>query len=238
MTRLEILKLAGVGCLVCLHWILFYGAIKYSNVSITLSCLATTSFMTSILEPIITRTKPKLYELGLGFLIIPGIYLIFYFTDFHYRTGILMGLISALLAAIFPVLNKIFVEKHEPRSMTFIELSSGLVFLTLLMPFYFYFLPELEFIPTGNDWFYLIVLAIGCTTLPFVLALRALKQLSAFASTLAVNLEPIYGIIMAMFIFNENKDLDDRFYLGTLIILSAVFLHPILKRVFDKKGNH
>ncbi len=127
------------------------------------------------------------------------------------------------------------VDKHEPRSMTFVELGSGLVFLSIFMPLYIWLSPQSILIPVGYDWFYLLVLAVACTTLPFVLALRALSKLSAFASTLTVNLEPIYGILMAMFFFHENKDLNIQFYIGTFIILLAVFVHPLLKKVFEKE---
>ena len=230
----QVVKLAGIGCLVCIHWVCFYGSIKYSNVTVSLSCLATTSFMVSLLEPLILRRRLKLYELSLGLLIIPGVYMIFYFTSF-YTTGIILGLLSALLAAVFTILNKTFVDAHEPRSMTFIELGSGMVFLSMLMPLYFYLFPGADRVPLGNDWAYLVLLAVGCTTLPFVLALRALRQLTAFASTLTVNLEPVYGIIMAIFFFQENKQLDLRFYFGTCIILLAVFIHPMLRSRFDKE---
>lgn len=232
--RADLLKLCGIGCLVCLHWICFYGSIKFSNVSVSLSCLATTSFITAFIEPLIRRKRPKAYEMLLGLLIVPGIYLIFYFTG-NYQTGIILGLLAALLSATFTVLNKMVVDNHEPRSMTFVELGSGFIFLSIFMPLYIWAFPENLLVPTGRDWLYLIVLAVGCTTLPFVLALRALRQLSAFASTLTVNLEPIYGILMAMFFFNENKDLNIQFYIGTFIILLAVFVHPLLKKRFEKE---
>lgn len=232
--RADLLMLCGIGCLVALHWICFYASIKFSNVSVALSCLATSSFITAFIEPLMRRHKPKLYEMLLGVLIVPGIYLIFYFTG-NYQTGIVLGLVAAFLSATFTVLNKIVVDKHEPRSMTFVELSSGLVFLSILLPFYIWFFPDTLLLPTGNDWLYLLFLAVGCTTLPFVLALRSLQQLSAFTSTLTVNLEPIYGIIMAIIFFNEDKDLNTRFYIGTFIILLAVFVHPLLKKIFEKE---
>lgn len=231
--RKDLLSLAGIGCLVCVHWLCFYGSIKFSNVSVALSCLATTSFMTSFLEPMFFRVKHKRYEIFLGLLIIPGIYLIFYFTKF-YAVGIVLGLLAALLAAIFTTLNKKMVAKVDTTAITFTELGSGFLFLSMLMPFYLSFFPEATLHPAPNDWYYLLILSIGCTTLPYILSLNALKHLSAFASTLSVNLEPIYGIIMAIFFFQENKELSPGFYIGTLIILLAVFLHPFLHKKFDK----
>jgi drug/metabolite transporter (DMT)-like permease len=227
--RPDLWRIAGIGCIVCLHWLCFYGSIKVSNVSVALSCLATTSFFTAILEPVIRRTRHDLRELLLGLMIIPGIYLIYYFTE-NYTEGIILGLLAALFSGIFTILNKQMVSKYEPRSFTFVELSSGFFFLSLIAPFYFWFFPETALMPTGKDWLFLLILGIGCTTLPFVLALRALKHLSAFAAVLTVNLEPVYGIIMAVIFFNEHEKINSYFYLGTLIILTSVFLHPLLNK--------
>jgi drug/metabolite transporter (DMT)-like permease len=225
----EVVRIAGIGCLVALHWVCFYSSIKVSNVSVALSCLATTSFFTAILEPIIRRKKHDLRELLLGMMVIPGIYLIYYFTE-NYTEGIILGILAALFSGLFTILNKQIIGKYEPRSFTFVELGSGLLFLTLLMPLYLWFFPDTILIPTGKDWLYLFTLSVGCTALPYVLALRALNHLSAFAAVFTVNLEPVYGIIMAVIFFNENEKINNFFYLGTLIILASVFLHPLLKK--------
>jgi drug/metabolite transporter (DMT)-like permease len=227
-------KLAGIGCLVCIHWVCFYGSIKYSNVSISLCCLATTSFMASIIEPLFNRRKIKWYEISLGLFIIPGIILIVHVSQL-YITGIILGLLAAFLAATFTVLNKMVVDDHHPQGMTFIELGSGFIFLSIILPVYLHFFPEVNMHPGSTDLFYLLILAVVCTTLPFVLALHALRHLSAFASTLTVNLEPVYGILLAIPFFHENKDLSVLFYFGTAIILLAVFIHPLLKKRFDKE---
>jgi drug/metabolite transporter (DMT)-like permease len=233
LKRKDIKALVGIGCLVCTHWLCFYGSIKFSNVSVALSCLSTTSFITSFIEPLFFRTKIKRYELFLGLLIVPGIYMIFHFTKF-YAEGIVLGLLAAGLAAVFTTLNKKMVSRVDTTSITFVELSGGFVFLSIILPFYLSYFPEASMVPTSNDWVYLLILAVGCTTLPYILSLNALKHLSAFASTLSVNLEPIYGIIMAIFFFQENKELNPGFYIGTLIILLAVFLHPLLHKRFEK----
>jgi len=225
------LKLVGIGCLVAIHWVCFYGSIKYSNVSIALCCLATTSFMASIIEPVFNRKKIKVYEISLGLLIIPGIAIIVHVSQL-YTIGIVLGLFSALLAATFTVLNKMVIDDHHPQGMTLIELGSGFVFLTLILPLYMHAFPGTPMQPDPHDWIYLVILSVGCTALPFVLALHALKHLSAFASTFTVNLEPVYGILLAIPIFHENKDLDWRFYIGAAIILLAVFIHPVVKKRF------
>jgi drug/metabolite transporter (DMT)-like permease len=233
LKKYDYFKLAGIGCIVCLHWVCFYGSIKYANVTVALSCLATTTFFTSFIEPLIAGRKIKGYEISLGLLIIPGVYLIFYFTNFYF-TGIVLGLLAAAFAATFSALNKIMLETHEPRTMTFIEMSSGFIFLSILMPFYLKLFPDSNLILKTSDLIYLVILSIGCTTIPFILSLHALRQLTAFTTVLIVNLEPLYGILMAIPVFHENRELDNRFYFGTLILLTAVFIHPLLKKRFDK----
>ena len=231
--RRVVLQLAGIGIIVTLHWICFYGSIKYSNVTVALSVLSTAAFFTSLIEPLVYRTKIKTYELLLGLMIIPGMYLIFSFGKV-YLTGIFLGLGAAVLAALFSVLNRKMVAKYPPMSITFIELGSGWIFLSLLIPVYMYYFPQTDFIPSLSDAVYLVLLAVLCTTVAYVLALRSLRVLTAFVSTLSVNLEPIYGIIMAFFIFQENEELNNNFYLGTAIILLSVFLHPLLEKRFNK----
>lgn len=222
-------QLAGIGVVVSLHWICFYGSIKYSNVTVTLSVLSTVALFTAFLEPLFFRKKIKIREILLGLMIIPGMFLIFSFGQI-YMTGIVLGLLAALGASVFTVLNKKMVSKYPAMTMTFIELGSGLIFLTLLFPVYFSFFPGTPLIPFGYDWLYLVVLAVLCTTLAYYLALHAMKYISAFTANLSVNLEPVYGIIMAVIIFQEHKDLELGFYLGTAIILIAVLVHTVLER--------
>lgn len=233
-----IFQMMGVGVVVALHWVLFFGSVKYSNVSICLVCMATGSFFTSLIEPVIMKYKHKWYEIILGLLVIPGMFLVVKFIPTEKVTGVYLGLLSALLAAVFSILNKKILTKEKadlnPLPMTFIELSSGLLFLSIIFPFTIKWLGESPFLPADlKDIGYLLVLALLCTTLGYVLGLKALKHLSAFASNLVVNLEPVYGIIMAWLIFQENKEVGQFFYLGVLIILLAVFLHPFLRKRFE-----
>lgn len=232
LPRRLILQYMGIGVLVALHWLCFFGAVKYANASICLICMATTSFFTAIIEPIIMRQPIKGYELLLGVLILPGMILVVNNTDVSMMLGIWIGLLSALLAALFASLNKKLVDKAEPMTITFLELGSAWLFLSLLLPFYFQQTADAAFLPQGSDLFYLSVLAFLCTTLAYVLSLRALKHISAFAANLTVNLEPIYGIALAWLILNEQDELTLGFYLGGAIILLAVFSYPWLKRMF------
>lgn len=218
-------KYMAIGVLVSLHWICFFGAVKFANASISLICMATTSFFTALIEPIILKQKIKKDELSLGLLMIPGVLLIVNNTEWDMMTGILVGLMSAFLAALFAVLNKTLVDKAEPLTITFLELGSGWMFLSICLPIYLMYQPDALFMPQGFDWLWLLILALGCTTLAYVLSLRSLKHISAFASTLTVNLEPVYGIFLAWIFLDDAQELSLQFYFGCLLILGAVFFH-------------
>lgn len=231
--RKQVLRLALIGALISLHWLTFYGSIKLTNASVSLVCLATTSFMTAILEPIMLKQKFKWYELLLGLVIVPGMWLIMNDLDASMRLGVYSGLISALLATIFSILNKKNIEGTPPRSMALIEMSAAFLMMSVLLPFYLKFSEDVKFMLHGTDWIYMIILVLGCTTLAFILNLKSLKYLSTFTTNLIINLEPVYGIILAMLILNEHHELNTNFYIGVSVILSSVFLHPFLKRKFD-----
>ncbi len=228
-------KLFGIGMVVAIHWVCFFGGIKYANVSICLVCMATTSFFTAIFEPLFFKTKVKPYEIILGAMVIPGMYLVVQSTQWDMRIGIVLALISALLAVVFSILNKKMVAEVDTKVMTFVELGGGWLFLTAILPFYLSYTGA-EIIPVGWDWLYLVVLALLCTTLAFVLSLNALRYVSAFTSNLAVNLEPVYGMLMAWWLFEENKEVGAYFYVGVIIVLVSVFSYPIIKRRFEKNA--
>jgi drug/metabolite transporter (DMT)-like permease len=226
----EAIRIGLNGILVAVHWIFFYGAIKYSNVSITLSILATISLMTSFLEPLITKRKFQWYESLLGFTVIPGIYLIFFYTEASYFTGMMMAFACAFFAAIFTSYNKKYVEFTNPYTFSFIQISTGLLFISIGLPIYLKHFPEAWYVGSQLDFIYLFILSFLCTTIPFVLSLIALKQLNAFTTNLITNLEPVYGIILAAIIFKENQNMDVRFYIGASIVITSVFLQPFLRR--------
>ena len=227
-------KLAGIGLLVALHWATFFGAIAMTNASVTLAMLASIAFFTAILEPLITGSKFKWYELALGCTVIPGVILIKNSTDFP-LIGIATALFSALCSAVFSVLNKVMVAKHDAATMTFVELSSGWAFMTLLLPFVLLFNDSASFVPHGWDFLYLPILAWVCTTVAYVFFLRALEHISTFTSNLSINLEPIYTIILAWLILGEDKELHVGFYVGAAVIIGSVFAHPFLARWLDPK---
>ncbi len=233
----QLLRFIGIGVIVALHWITFYGSIKLgNNASITLACLATTSLFTSVLEPLITKSKFQMLELFLGLLVIVGILFLTGVGEAYYM-AIVVGLTSAVLASIFSTFNKKYIENQNSISVSIVELSSGFIFISLMFPLIQEFIPQNAWIPSSKDWIYLIALGIFCTSVAYVLALNALKQLSAFISTLSVNLEPVYGILLAIWLLNEDQDLNTEFYLGTGIILFSVLLHPILTKMLKKKQS-
>lgn len=230
--RAQILRLAGIGLLTGLHWVAFYGSIKLANASIALICMATTSLFSSVLEPLIVRTPFRWVELMLGIFILPGIWLVAEGSSDSMNLGLGVGLLSAFLAALFTNLNKRYMGNTNALRVTFIELGGATIFLGLLLPFF----GSAPFLPArGIDWVYLIVLAVICTSLTYVLSLRALRKLSAFVTNLTVNLEPVYGIFLAYFLLDDAKELSMQFYLGTLIIMLAVFGYAGISRYQKKR---
>jgi len=226
------LKLFGIGTLIALHWVCFYGSIKMSNVSIGLICFSTVGLFTAVLEPVFTYKKFSWAEVGLGLISLLGIYLIFHF-DTRYRAGILVGIAAALLAALFSVLNKRHVYMAPPQTLMLYELSGGLLVVTLLLPVYLHYIPTNYILPTLPDWGWLLVLSWLCTVLGMNLMLQSLQKVSAFTQNLTLNLEPVYGILLAFILFKENEQLDSSFYFGFALIAFSVVLQML--RVMRKK---
>ena len=222
----EVLKIFGVGVIVAIHWVTFYGSVKYANVSVALVCFSATGFFTAFFEPLILKRKISLIEVGLGLIAISGIYIIF---DFHpqYKVGVIFGIISAVGSSLFPIYNKKLLLTYSPKILTLYELGGGLLALSVLVPFYLMQFPAAYYLPTITDWLWLLILALLCTVLSFDLQLNALKKLSAFTANLTYNLEPIYGIILAFIFFKENENLHREFYIGVLLILLAVVLQMV-----------
>jgi drug/metabolite transporter (DMT)-like permease len=228
----DLLKLISVGTLVALHWATFYGSIKYANVSIALVSFSTIGFFTAVLEPIILNRKLEFAEVSLGILTIVGVYLIFNFNP-DYKTGIVLGLISALLYVLFSIFNKKLVARLPVMTITFYELGGGWIILSLLMPFYLRMFPTTNLFPTFNDWVWLLLLALVCTVLVFRLQLNALSRLTTFTNNLTYNLEPVYGIILAFIFLGEKKYFNVGFYIGLSLIFAAVILQMV--RIFNKQ---
>ena len=225
VSKLNFWKLVGIGVLLMVHWLCFYGAIKYSNVSITLSLFSSTTLFTALIEPAITKKKFNRAELLYSFLAMFGIAIIFYSDTNSYSIGIVLALLASFLGSFFNIFNKNIVHEVESEVVSFYEIFSGLLVLTLLLPFYLRYFPTANFFPSLNDWALLFILAIVCTHITLILSLNALKHLSAFTLNLSINLEPVYGMALAFLIFGENKKLNAGFFIGTAIILLSVVLH-------------
>jgi drug/metabolite transporter (DMT)-like permease len=219
------MALFGIGVLLMVHWLFFYGAIKYSNVSTTLSLFSSTTLFTALIEPVITKKKFNRAELIYSFIAIAGIVIIFRSDINAYTTGIILAILAAFVGAFYNILNKAIVNKVSSEVISFYELLSGLFALTLFLPIYINIFHPVKLIPNSLDWGLLFVLAVFCTHFPLVLSLNALKHLSAFTLNLSINLEPVYGIALAFFIFGEHKHLSNGFFVGTALIMLSVVLH-------------
>lgn len=226
---------ALIGVLIGIHWLCFYGAVKLSNASITLVCMATTSLFTSIIEPIYFRRKVQGLEMVLGALMIPCMYLVVNGIEEGAYLGVFVGLLSAFFAAAFTVGNKKIIDDVKPMVMSFIELGAVFVLISLLIPPLMIYNPDLVIMPpSAMDWIYLLILSLACTTLAWVISLVALKHISAFENNLIVNLEPVYGILLAAVILKEHEQLNPSFYIGAGLILVVVLLYPISKKINQK----
>ena len=217
--------LFGIGALLMVHWLFFYGAIKYSNVSITLSIFSSTSLFTALIEPVMTKKKFNWSELLYSALAMLGIGLIFYSDKNSYTVGIVLALLAAFIGSFFNIFNKDIVHEVSSEVVSFYEIFSGLIVLTIFLPFYINYFHPAKLFPGTTDWVLLFVLAVACTHVTLILSLNALKYLSAFTLNLSINLEPVYGIALAFLIFGENKNLNSGFFIGTGIIMLSVVLH-------------
>lgn len=229
----EILKMGGVGLLLALHWIFFYGSIKASNISIGVVCFSLVGFFTALLEPLINRHKVSLKEILFSVLTLMGVVLIFHF-DTRYRLGITLGIISSALAALFTITNKKTGKNHRSSTLLFYEMLGGFIGVSCILPFYLHYFPVFTIIPGTEDLINLLLLASFCTVGLYLLQIQALKKISAFTFNLSYNLEPIYSIILAMIIFNEAKELNIAFYSGLGMIVLSVVLQT-LSVTFQKK---
>lgn len=217
----------GNGLLIALHWLTFYASIKVANASVGATCMALGPVFLAVIEPLLTKRRFDYRELLLGAAMIPGVILVVGGVPAGMRLGIAIGALSALLVAVFGTLNKLLVHRADPLAVTAIELTSGAALLTAVTTA----MPGQSFVlPGARDALYLLILAVGCTIVPFTLALIALRQLSAFAAQLAVNLEPVYAILLATALLGEHRDLGPRFYAGVAIILTLVLAYPAIVR--------
>jgi drug/metabolite transporter (DMT)-like permease len=231
---IDILKIGGVGFIAALHWVTFYGSIKYANVSVALVCFSALGFFTALFEPLILKKRINWTELLLGLITLTGIYIIFHF-DTQYKTGIIIGVISAVLASLFPIFNREFLKRINVETMLTWQQTGGLLTLSVLLPFYLHQFPVTSFIPNLENFGWLLVLSWFCSVIAFQLSSNALKRLSAFTVNLTFNLEPVYGIILAFMVYRENKFLSKWFFIGFAVIAVALIIHIIMLAKVERK---
>jgi len=220
-------QMYAVGVITAAHWATFFEALKVSNISVTLCCLASCSFFVSLIQPFFLKTKLKFYEVVLGLFVILGIYIIFTFES-DYSLGIILSLISSFLAAIFSVWNAKFIKHNSAFSITLNEMLAG----SIAMILYYILTGDFslqEIIPVGIDWFYIMILGIFCTAIAFLLGTEVLKKLSPFTVSISINLEPVYAILLALYIFGESEVMSLEFYIGASIILATIMANAFLK---------
>ena len=233
LSRKRKLQFMFSGFIIALHWITFFGAIKVSNVSVTLAMMSTGAFFTALLEPLFTKKKFVWYEGLFGLIIIGALYYIFK-VETEYVLGMLLGLVSALLSSVFSILNVGFAKEHRPSVISFYELLSGVGLLTL----FFIFLPvefasPMEF--SVSDWVYMFLLSSACTAYAFIASVKVMKVLSAYTVMLTINLEPVYGILLAFAILGDSEQMTPEFYLGAVVILAVIVTNGVLKTKFKKR---
>ncbi|MFD2597682.1 DMT family transporter [Sphingobacterium corticis] len=222
----RILQLLGVGFIVGLHWVFFFHSIKISTVSVTLVSLSSVTLFTAILEPLINRKRIEMSDVLIGMVIIFGIYLIFTF-EFQYFWGIVFGLIAAVCASVFSIFNARMVKTTNPTVITFYEMIGAVLGVSVLLAFSGGF--DERMILNQSDLLYLLLLGVGCTAIAYVLGVSVMRELSAFTVALTTNLEPVYGIILALMIFGQREAMSMGFYVGAVLVLMAVFMYPYLK---------
>ncbi|MGB0837759.1 MAG: DMT family transporter [Flavobacteriaceae bacterium] len=234
-----LVKLFVAGSIISIHWVMFFAAIKVSNVSVALITMSTGAFFASLIEPVFFKRRIYKFEVFLGLIVIGALYLIFrqegsHAMDPNYALGVVYGLISSFLGAVFSVVNGVMVKKNSPDLITFYELGFGVVFLSIYLLFSGGF--DTAFFQVSNsDWMYLVLLSSVCTAFAFIMSVKVMKVLSPYTVMLTTNLEPVYGILLAVLIFGEKEQMGLRFYIGGLVILGVVISNGILKNALIKK---
>lgn len=224
-----ILKFFVAGIIIALHWITFFAAIKASNISITLAMFSTGAFFAAFIEPLFFRRKIISYEIFFGLVVIFGVVLITQ-TELRYLTGILLGISSALFSTLFAVLNGKFIEQHSATVISFYEFIGGVAFISLYLLFSDQGFSEDFFKLNSTDWICLFILASICTAYAFIASIHVMKHITPFSVVLTYNLEPIYGIVLALVLFPETETMTPMFYVGALLIICTVLLNAVYKK--------
>lgn len=230
-----IIQFFGAGILIALHWITFFEAINQSNVSITLAMYSTGTFFASFIEPLIYKRRVIWFEIFFGIIVILGVFLITQ-SELKYLNGIILGITSALLSTLFAVINGKFIEKHNATVISFYEFLSGVIFLTAFILIFEDGFTLQFFAISASDWVYLLILGSVCTAYAFIGSVHVMRLISPYTVVLSYNLEPIYGVTLALLLFPENETMSSQFYYGALIILATVVMDAYLKNKKSKQS--
>ncbi len=236
VSKSDLYKLLGIGAIIAFHWFCFYNAINISNVSVTLVAFATGTLFTSLIEPIFYKRKIIRYEIVFGMVIIAAIGIIFK-VETHYAWGIIFGMLAALTSSLFTVFNGLLVRRIPSSVICLYELSGGVIALTIYLLFTGEYTVQF-FTITPNGWLWLSILSIAGTAFPFIASVNLMKKISPYTITLTVNLETVYGIVIAYFLWKQNESMTSGFYIGTFIILSTIFGNALFKQYLKKQQNN
>ena len=235
VSRRDLVKLFAIGGIVSLHWLAFFGSARVSNVSVSLVGFATNSLWAALLEPWFNKRSIKKYELILGLVVIAGLYIIFSF-DFEYKLGLALAVLAGFTSALFSVYNSGMVKRISARTITFYEMIGAFVATAVFLAVSKAASGDagLPILPTAMDLIYITILAGVCSVYAYTVAVELMKRISVFMIQLTLNLEPVYGIVMAVILFGQQEKMDLNFYAGTLLIMSAVITYPLVKKRFDR----
>jgi len=232
VTSSDLFVLVLTGTIVGIHWLTFFVSGRIANVSVSLVGFATASFWTALLEPLMNRKPIKLFEVILGLFVLVGLLIIFS-SDFGYSLGLWIGILSGLTCAIFTIINARLVTRINPYTITFYEMIGAMVAVILFFPFYreqWAVGNELQLTPSPMDWIWILILAWLCTVYAYSAAVELFQRISVFLFQLTLNLEPVYGILMALAIFGESEKMSPNFYFGTSMIICAVVVYPLVRK--------
>ena len=232
----SIVKFSIAGIIIALHWITFFESIKQSTISIALAMFSTGAFFASLIEPLFYKRRVIWYEILFGLLVIIGVWVITS-TEFKYLNGIILGILSALFSSTFAVINGKLVERNSATVISFYEFISGVIFISIFIALFRGGFDMTFFGLSTSDWFYLFILASICTAYAFIAAVHVMKQISPYTVVLTYNLEPIYGIILAIILFPKAEKMSTEFYIGATLIISTVILNGILKNSRQSKSK-
>ena len=229
----QLFKYSFLGLIIALHWITFFEGIEQSNISVTLAMFSTAAFFTSFLEPLFFKRKIIFYEIILGLLVVIGVFLIFN-AEFNFINGIILGILSAFFASLFSVLNGIMIKNDSAIKISFYEFVSGVIFITI----YLILTDNIISLNIENylslNYLYIFILGSVCTAYAFIASVYLLKFITPYSVVLTYNLEPIYGILLALFFFGENEKMSFQFYIGLFLILSSVLVNMYVKKTLNK----